>query len=153
MRRREITASISFLVLALVSLEEALKLPVGNWKVPGPGFFPIVLGFVVLALAASSLGAALVQGKTEPSPVPLFVSSTGKRRVWLAVSALIGFNLLVDVLGFLLTTFLFLVVVIRLLSCQHWKILLSISFLLSVFLYVLLDLFLKLPLPKGSIGF
>ena len=153
MKIRDFIGALFFLLLALLSLEEARRLPVGTWKSPAPGFFPLVLSFLLLVLAAFLLWSALAKPGKEASRVPFFASSAGKKRVWLTVSALLFFNLSLETLGFLLTSFIFLALLIRVLSSQKWVVVLGGSFLFSFSLYVLFDLLFKLPLPRSGLGF
>lgn len=141
------------MLLALFGLEETRKLPVGTWKSPAPGFFPLVLSFLLSVVAAFLLWTALAKGKKEASRIAFFASSAGRTRVWLTVLALVFFNLSLETLGFLLTSFLFLAFLIRVLSSQKWMVILGGSFLFSFSLYVLFDLLFKLPLPRGVLGF
>lgn len=141
------------MLLALFGLEETRRLPIGTWKSPAPGFFPLVLSSLLSVVAAFLFWTALAKGKQEAPRVVFFASPVGRTRVWLAVLALVFFNLSLEPLGFLLTSFLFLAFLIRVLSSQKWMVILGGSFLFSFLLYALLDLLFRLPLPKGLLGF
>lgn len=153
MKQRDVASGLFFLLFALLGIEEAVKLPVGDWQRPAPGFFPLALSLLLGTLAVILLLAALIQANKGSVPSAFFASSAGKRRVLLTVMALILFYLFLETIGFLLASFLFVCFLLAVVSPQRWVVALGTSLLSSLTLHLVLALLLKLPLPKGIFGF
>lgn len=153
MRRREFISALFFLLIALSSVEEAAKLPIGSWRSPAPGFFPLLVGILLAILSAALLFLASVRGRELSAGPDFLPPSSGARKVALTCIALLGFNLLFETLGFLLISFLFTVFLLLVVSRKRWDVALGAGFLSSLCLYVLFGLLLKLPLPQGILRF
>jgi hypothetical protein len=99
-----IAAVFFFMVGAFFSLY-ACTIEIGAWNEPGPGFLPFWAG-ITLALMSTAL---LVKNWDRKGPVrPSFLpEAVSWKRVSATFIALIAYNLVFDVLGFTLTTFLF----------------------------------------------
>jgi len=137
------------LFLALFSLYvclESLRLGLGTYQRPGSGFFSfygaVVLGILALALTVLSLRRKGEKGEAWG--------------VWdkilLVTLAMFGFALLLEWLGFLLTAFLFIGVLLRVVERRSWIFSLSVALLIAAASYVVFDLWLKAQLPAGILG-
>lgn len=153
MKRRELISPLFFLLLALFTIEQASKLPVGSWRSPAPGFFPLLLGILLAILSAALLFSASVRGKELPAGAQLSTSSLGTRKVAWSCVALLGFNFLFETLGFLLVSFLFIAFLLLIVSRKNWGMALGAGLLSSLGLYVLFGMILRLPLPPGIFRF
>ena len=67
--------------------------------------------------------------------------------------ALIFYVLLMDPLGFGLTTFLFLAVLLRGIEPQRWSVVFSVSILGVLISYGVFQYWLDMQLPRGFLGF
>src|SRR5919197_888633 len=89
----------------------AWQLPVPRYTVAStPGFLPLVLGTLMLGLCAALLGKALFARDEQGDTVVAF-SPIGLAKIAGVLVALVGYVLLLEPLGFLLSSFLFLVAV------------------------------------------
>jgi putative tricarboxylic transport membrane protein len=120
----------------------------GKWRHPGPGFFPFGLAIALILL---SLALIFKHWKKDPSPQPFWPERTWLRPL-LGVAILVSYALVVDVIGFILTTFLFLIIWMRVIERLRWRTILSISVGTTVALYLIFNLFLEVPLPSGFLG-
>jgi len=127
----------------------AWQLPVPRYTVAStPGFLPIVLGTLMLGLCAALLGKALlVRGDERGSPVEF--SAVGLAKCAAALSALFGYVLLLDTLGFLLSTFLFLVAVTPLFGRVPWWMWLGVPAVVAAVAHIAFVVVLRLRLPGG----
>lgn len=154
MKRAWQLTSLGFCALALVALVESLRYPMLDRLGPGPGLFPCLL-----ALATAGVGLALaVQvslGRVPEAEDPearLLPSREARRPVLAVLVALAGATLLLGVLGFRLTMFLFLVGLPWALGARNpWAIVLF-ALAGSVGLHWVLSTGLELPLPAGRLG-
>ena len=151
--RGEILGGFFFLLLAVLAVEEALKLPTGGWKSPAPGFLPLLVALFLGILSAVLLLRGLIQSGREGIPISSFGAARGKKRVFLTSLALIAFNGLLEKLGFLVATFLFMAFLLVWVSSRPWKVALGTTLFFSLTLYVFFVVLLKVPLPQGLLGF
>ena len=77
-------------------------------------------------------------------------------RTWLrpllGVAILIFYALVVDVIGFLLTTLIFLIIWMWIIERLPWRTIISISIGTTIALYLIFTLLLEVPLPQGWIA-
>jgi len=71
----------------------------------------------------------------------------------LVLAVLLAYTAFLEVLGFLLATFLLLLFLFRGIEPQRWVVSIGGSALTSFITYALFELWLKTQLPKGFIGF
>ena len=117
----------------------------GRLKHPGPGFLPFGLAIVLIILSLILIFSKWKEGTARTSFWP--------HRTWLrpllGVSILIFFALVVERVGFLITTFLFLVIWMGVIERIRWLTIISISIGTTAALYLIFALFLDVPLPMG----
>lgn len=153
--KRDLVGGFGFLLLALVGVEESLRLPLGSWQRPAPGLFPLLLSLVLAGMALALLLVALGTHATAP---PGRSSAARPTRVWWTIVSLLAFYALLERLGFLITSFLLLFFLLlffllRAIAGQRWRVTLAISVGASLSSYLVFDRLLNLPLPRGPIGF
>ena len=136
------------LVIGLVTAWSSIHLSMGKWRHPGPGFFPFGLA---IALVLLSLVLIFRHRKKDSSPIPFWPWQTWLRPL-LGVAILIFYALIVDFLGFIPTTFIFLIIWMWVIERLRWRTILSISIGTTVVLYFIFSFFLEVPLPQGFLG-
>jgi putative tricarboxylic transport membrane protein len=124
------------------------QLSMGKFKHPGPGFMPFGLGLCLIIL---SLVLILKNLGRNSSPIPFWSHRTWLRPL-LGLAILVFYAFGIDRLGFILTTFIFLLIWMGLIERLRWKTALSISMGTTVALYLLFVFFLEVPLPKGFLN-
>lgn len=151
MDRAETAAGAVILALGGWLLAESLRFSFLLSGVPGPGFLPfwIACGIIVSGLALIAKGirpASIVQEAIQ------WPGSSGWRRVGLMLAALTVSFLLLETLGFIVITTLFMAVAIFCLGERSWRILIMVPPLLALALYGVFEVWLRVPLPKGLLG-
>ena len=143
---RDLVSALFWLAVAIFAAVQGVALKLGSLSRPGPGFFPfwggVALGLLSLVLLVSSLKKHA------------FWSLSGLRssKLLVVVGALLGYLLLLEVLGFVVVTFLLLFLLFRL--GQRGWVFSAASALVGAFSsYVLFRLWLKTQLPIGPLGF
>jgi len=114
LRRLELGVGVALLLLGVFAAWEGARMPQGSAGLPGPGVMPVALG-VVLALCAVALMTISARAGVAGEPVAI-----GHRRITWAVLALFAAGLLWERAGFLLTSTLFLFVMLWTLSTLGW---------------------------------
>ena len=134
---------------AALYLYVAWHLPVPRYIVAStPSFMPIVLGTLMLGLCAALLGKALL-ARAEDGDAPVEFSAVGLAKCAAALSALFGYVLLLDTLGFQISTFLFLVAVTPLFGRVPWWMWLGVPAVVAAAAHVAFVVVLRLRLPAG----
>ena len=152
MNKAETIAALAFTALGVFMFAETWKAPYLIEGVPGPAFLPrwIAGGLVgtglMLSARAAVPGCALKQVTDWPT-------RRGWARVGLMLAALAAAFLLLNKLGFLVTMTLFIAVVIYGLGTRSWLMLAAVPVGTSVALYLVFAVWLRVPLPKGVLGF
>jgi hypothetical protein len=102
LRRGRIATALALCVLGLAFALAALELDFGSVGLPGPGFFPFVLGVLLAGFSAVAAVGAMRNPDGRDETVAL-----GHRDVIIALLALVGVALAFEPLGALLTLGLF----------------------------------------------
>ena len=152
MKNKDQMSSLVWLLAAIYICFESFRLPIGSWRDPGPGLLPLGSGLFLGILSI----ILFLQASLNPSKEPgdsLFPRKTWRKLI-LCLVALLGYALTLQVLGFLVTTYIFLFLLFRFgIETQSWVISLGGSALASLLCYGIFELWLKTQLPKGIIGF
>jgi len=105
---------VFLLLLGAFATWEAARMPFGTAAMPGPGMMPMALG-VLLMLSAAGLVVLELKAPVTDAAVLL-----GTRHVALAAAAIVVAGLLFERAGFLITSSLFLFVMLVALSALGW---------------------------------
>jgi putative tricarboxylic transport membrane protein len=137
-----------FLGIALWICLEAFQVPFGSFRMPGAGFFPLLLGIALAILALVLLGMNLRSGSggaTQVGPTrPEIFALIGSMfvSVWLFERA-----------GYLLTMGLFLGVTMKVLGKTGWTVAVLVALTGSVASFLLFGRVLSIALPAGILPF
>ena len=139
MSRKELVVGGSFLALGVALVASSYALPAGMGRLPGPGFFPRVIGGVITLLSLALLWQARRRGETEsPAPADL--------RTVLGVVGLLFLYLLLWGTGlFPVRTAVFLLVLLRFLG-QPWRSGLTVSLSLTAVIVLAFQIGLRVSL-------
>ena len=134
-----------FVALSAVTYYEAGKLPFGRLSAPGAGFFPTVLAAV---LAVVSLVGVLSIWRTKTTMI-----DAGPRLLWgkilTTLALLFAFAALLESAGYLITTFLFILSLLRGVEQKSWMHSGMVALSATLVSYTLFGLLLGAPLPAG----
>jgi len=143
---RDLTSALFWLAFAIFfSIESLTQLKLGTLHQPGPGFFPfwagVVLGLLSLILLLKSLR----------NQERLSLSGLKSWKLLLVAGALLAYLLLLETLGFVTITFLFLFLLLRL-EYKGWVFSAVSALLGALASYAIFQLWLKTQLPTGPFG-
>jgi len=152
MNRAETAVGAVVMALGIAILLGATKFPYFIEGVPGPGFLPmwISCGIIGTGLVLTVQG---IRRRLVPAEVIAWPDATGWRRVALMLGAMAMSLLLLDKLGFMVTTTLFMAVVVFFLGVRSWWTLVAVPPLSAIGLYCIFAVWLRVPLPKGILSF
>lgn len=122
----------------------------GYWENgPGPGFFPLWLGVLLVALALAWIVNTYRASTVPAEPMP----EGGPRQVLLVLAGLGGVVLLLDVIGYQLTMFVFVLYVLLVVSRRRWLESLIFAAAAGFGVYALFANVLQVYLPTASLAF
>jgi putative tricarboxylic transport membrane protein len=151
MRRIRFCGNLFWLLFSLLICVEAYRLKLGTITNPGPGFFPFSAGLIMLIL----------------SLVTLFQSIGGKKggekttrqmtcRWWnivIILAAVTAYALSLEKLGFLVNTFLFMCLLLKVVEPQTWKTAILGGVIATFAANLLFNVILRAQIPAGILGF
>src|SRR5262245_28849626 len=150
MRRADRAAAAGLLGLAALILFESRKLSFGTLRMPQTGFFPKILTALLLLLTLATLIQALRRRTAEGDSTK--IPADGWSRIGATLVTLIGFALLLEPLGFLLSTFLLMALLLRAVEAPPWPKVAIVALLTALGSYVIFAWLLGVPLPGGILS-
>ena len=152
MEHRDRISSLVLLVFSFLTCVGSYRLPVGigSWHDPGPGFFPFWAGIIMGILSFAAYMKAL---RIKGEDIGPWYSREKWRKVLLIMAVIAGYALVLETLGFVLSTFLLLFTLFKVAEDQGWWVSVGGSLVVAVVSFVVFDRWLKLQLPKGFWGF
>jgi hypothetical protein len=153
-----VTAAIALFVFGAFTAALSLQLPLGTPRMPGTGLFPLVLGVMLMGLAATQ-AVRLYLARPEPAqPAAPAAAPAPKRdgatqRVILFMGAVCVATALLSTLGYALTSFLLMLALLWVLGVRKPLVAGPIALGSAVVCYFVFVQWLKIPLPAGWLGF
>ncbi|MBT5072578.1 MAG: tripartite tricarboxylate transporter TctB family protein [Kordiimonadaceae bacterium] len=162
MRKAEIVTAIILGILSLCIMWKSGEAPAWDPTVarfdniglidgegPGSGFWPFWLSFIMF-ICCIWIGINWYRRTSPPSQSDApFLDSSGKHMLLFVGGGLIGFLLVIYVLGFYGAIPLFLIYYMRFLGNHTWKLTGMISVGMPVFCFFFFDIAMRIVLPKG----
>jgi putative tricarboxylic transport membrane protein len=140
--------TLVFLLLSVLICVEALQVPFGSLRMPGAGFFPLLLGATLGVLSLLLLGTSLLNASGESVDV-----RPERREVFHLAASIFVAVFLFERAGFVLTMALFAAVVMKMLGTMGWATAVVLALLGSVAAYVVFGRVLLIALPSGLLPF
>ncbi|MFC1815537.1 tripartite tricarboxylate transporter TctB family protein [Thermodesulfobacteriota bacterium] len=132
-----------FFGLSLFVLWESLRLGLGTLMKPGSGFFSFCAGVIlsVLSLVVIYRGWGVRESLTAHS-----------RRVILVLLSLFVYSLVLNTLGFVVSTFFLVGILFQIGESRRWWTLLIMSVLVTSLAYLIFGVLLNVYFPRGFVG-
>lgn len=153
------TAAIALFVFGAVTAALSLQLPLGTPRMPGTGLFPLVLGVMLMGLAATqAVRLYLARPKpaqpaaAAPPAAPRPKRDGATQRVVLFMGAVCVATALLSTLGYPLTSFLLMLALLWVLGIRKPHVAGPIALGSAVVCYFVFVQWLKIPLPAGIPG-
>jgi putative tricarboxylic transport membrane protein len=151
MRRHDLFGGILWLIIGVGLVFGSVELELGSIQSPGPGFMPFMTG-CVLAL----MGFLLAVKEIRRNPGGQGDQGISLRKFWpRGLSSLLTallYGVFIKDLGFLLSTFLLIFVLLKILGSRKWLSPFLISILTTVGSYLLFSVWLRIRFPAGLFG-
>ena len=135
-----------FALLSLYVCVESVRLGLGTYHRPGPGFVSFLAG-VTLGLLSLALISLVLFRRTEKAQ-----AWQNRGRILMVFLAMLGFTLLVEWLGFILTAFLLIWFLLKVVERRGWGFSLGVALVVAGASHVVFNLWLRAQLPAGMLG-
>ena len=150
MKQANIAISLILIGLAGFILAQSRNLAFGSLRTPQTAFFPTTLAtllliFSAILLAQTLFGAEIRRGHDK-------IVAEGWVRIGATLATMVGFALALERLGFLLTTFLLMVLLLRAIESQRWYKVVAVALTTALISYAIFGWLLGIPLPAGILG-
>jgi putative tricarboxylic transport membrane protein len=139
----ETVFNLVLVVLGLFIIYESFHLGFGTLKRPGSGFFVILCGILISGLSSVSLI------KQSESKIRSLFHDDERKKFLLIIIPFLAWILLIDILGYVLVTFLCTFSLSKLLKLPGWWRPLVLSLSTALLCYVVFDYILTSDLPRG----
>jgi putative tricarboxylic transport membrane protein len=142
---------IFWLAVGLLLSLWSLSYNIGTLTHPGPGFYPLGLGILLIFFSLILLGQGIRSSLTTKKVSPFSVSG-GWKRVAYAVLILLLLAFFFETIGYLITFFLLIMLLMAGAGLRSWKRILLVAFFSALGVYLVFILLLQQPLPRGFLG-
>jgi putative tricarboxylic transport membrane protein len=149
-RRSLLVVAVLLVAFGAYFTAVAFELPYFQRITPGPGFFPRWVGGLFTVLAALLFVNTLRSHETLDSAWP---DRAGWSNVGITSAVLALSLLLFDTLGYVLSTALLMLVTMAVLGRHRLPVLVGVTAFTSLGTYLLFSAWLRVPLPRGVLGF
>jgi putative tricarboxylic transport membrane protein len=145
--------SFFWLAVGLIILYGSYCLGLGKMREPGSGFLPFMAGCFICFMAIIILLQSITPQKEARPKLAALWEGVNWHRSLIITFLVLGFILALESLGFFLTSFLLLFILFRWVEKFPWKKTLIVPLLTLGCTYLLFNIFLKVSLPRGILGF
>ena len=128
----------------------SFQLPFGRLAQPGAGLFPVIVGVVMVFASLTTMWEGWQLEKAKQIE---FSAGADRERLLSLIGLLFGYFLSLTWLGYIASTTLFCILLMRMLSNLGWPRIVAYSLVMTLALYVVFVLLLKVPMPRGMLSF
>ena len=153
MKKAEMITGVVLLVLSGLVIWEASQMPPSATFGPGSGFLPFWLGVLLAVLATILFVSAWRRQATEKDSEPVFPEKQALFAITSVLVGLAGYILLIEVLGYLVDTFLFIVFLMKAVEREKWPLTLMVAVGTTAVLFITFQFLLRITLPSNIFGF
>ena len=139
----EVIGSLFWMVVAIFFALGAVKLKLGSFHNPGPGFIPLGMALLLLSFSLFTLTRGLIKPLGKVTPIPW-------KRPALVIASVLVYMLLLGTLGFLPSTFILMAILFGLLITvkrSRWLKVFLCAAATALCAWLVFSIFLRVPFP------
>lgn len=143
--------NLFWLIFSLLICVESYRLKLGAINKPGPGFFPFSAGLIMLILSL----AALFQSIRKKSDVEKTTRQEPFRwwNIVIILAAITAYAFSLEKIGFLINTFLFMCLLLKVVEPQTWKTAIIGGLITTIAANLIFNVIFRTQIPRGILGF
>jgi hypothetical protein len=146
MNRFDLIGGGLWFVFSLLIMVESLRLGLGSINSPGAGLFPFMTSLLLAVLSLLMLSECKKKSKIQWA-VSVWSGETNWRNLVLVLLSMTIYGLVINYLGFLLSTFLLLLFLFRVIVLHSWAVSLIGSLVTIALSYLVFNSWLQCQLP------
>lgn len=146
-----IYSSIFLGVISIFVCIISYKLGLGEIHTPGPGLIPFGVAVILLLMSLGLAIRSVLEILRKPQKSNIFRDVYWKR-VIIVIIFLMGYGIFFNILGFGITNFILLALLIGLVGKQKWWATFLISISIVIIIYFIFIIWLDIPFPRGILG-
>jgi putative tricarboxylic transport membrane protein len=151
MKQYDFVPGLFFLIIGIVIAVESIRLRLGNFGKIDVGLIPFLISILIISmstlilLTTRSIRAGLIGFRDLFSGIDL-------RSIVLITIYLAGYAVLLEILGYIVVTFIFLGLSLKTISPMKYKTMIITTLLVTLVSYFIFILALDVQLPSGILG-
>lgn len=153
MKKAEMIAGLVLLVLSGLVIWKALEMPPSASFGPGAGFLPFWLGVILAVMATILFVSAWRSQVRTKETTPIFPGKQALTAITSVLAGLAAYIFLIDVVGYLVDTFLFVIFLVKVVEREKWPLALMVAAGTTAGLFITFQVLLKITLPSNVLGF
>ncbi len=146
-KKPDFNSGFFFFLLGMITCFFSFRIGLGKPSHPGPGFMPFLAGLLLAALSFVLWLQVLLSRMNGRWPIKFRL-----KNISIILMAMVGYGFLLDRIGFILVTFIFVTLLIRLVEPQSWTKSILAGIFSSGASYLLFEILLKSQLPRSPLG-
>lgn len=150
MKRFVISGGTIWLIVGLGMFIESINLGLGKLNKPGPGFMPFLSGML---LGIFGLVLMFYPKREGPDDVNFEEKGNVLKKVFPTLLALFGYTFLLEILGFIITSILFLFALLEITEGRKWGMHFIFAIVIVFFSYLIFSVWLMVLFPRGIFRF
>ncbi len=152
LRNKDKLSSLLLLLFSLFVCIGSYRYSIGSLHKPGPGFFPFLGGLVLGLLSLSHFLMVTTKRREETRKGEPITPGKRWRSLILPLVVLFAYPSFLPVMGFVLTTFFFILVLLRFVGPVRWSMALKVAIGVTIVSYFIFQYWLKMQFPTGVLG-
>jgi putative tricarboxylic transport membrane protein len=151
MRRILFYCNLFWLLFSLLICVESYRQKLGAINKPGAGFFPFSAGFVILVLSLTALFQSIgkknnIEKTTRQEPFRWW-------NIVIILAAITAYAFSLEKIGFLINTFLFICLLLKVVEPQSWKTAIIGGLITTIAANIVFNVIFRAQMPSGILGF
>ena len=152
MRKNDQVTSILFFFIGLGFIVGGTQMGLGPLNAPGAGFFPAAIGGIFSILSLALLITASLGNNHGEEKERFWKGDRSWVKISITLLALIFYLVALDYLGYIITTLLFMLFLLKFVGRKGWAVSVCTAVLVSLGSYALFKIALGVTLPRGLIA-
>lgn len=151
MQRKTASVAVALLALAAWTLVDSARYGIGSFTAPGPGLFPFLLagGLCVVSVALLIQHGIHARASVRLDATPSETDRHGRKTFWFVATVLFGYALLLEPLGFVLSSLVGMSMLFKAGNAWRWPAASIAAAATVAIAYIVFIVLLNVPLPRG----
>jgi len=150
--KKDFASGLCLLAFGLFLVFLSMQLSVWSRSGPEAGFFPLTIAVIIIGCSLGVIGPSLALKRAEGDEKILANQGTSAVSLFRASSyagLMLACGFLLESLGFLIASAILVLLILKYLEKQSWRMAILLGFTSIIISYVLFKYFLGVPLPAG----